>query len=395
MDRTAHRWLACVGLSVSMWSMPMAHVHAQSTVIADDPPPPVAPAVITRNAAGQASVRAIKLTAPLKLDGVLDEEVYQRETSFGGLIQVVPDYGKPETERSEIWITYDDRNIYLSCRCWDSANPDDWVVNELRRDTGGLRNNEHIGVMFDTFHDRRSGFAFYSNPLGARADYSVVDEGGSNTDWNPVWTSKTGRFDGGWTIEMAIPFKSLRYRAGTNQVWGMQIRRSIRHKNEWDYLTPVPQILAGPQALNRVSARRHARGPRPPRNRQEHRDQAIHGRARHDGSRAEATGGRHVRHGGRRRHQVRGHAEPHGGPHRSTPTSRRSRSTSSRTTSRDSASSSRRSASSFSRDAASSISRAAAAGPPAAARPTRHRCSTRGASDSMAAASSRSPRVAG
>ncbi len=69
-------------------------------------------------------------------------------------------------------------------------------------------------MMFDTFYDRRSGFAFYTNPLGARADYSVVDEGGSNSDWNPVWTSKTGRFDGGWTVEMAIPFKSLRYRAG-------------------------------------------------------------------------------------------------------------------------------------------------------------------------------------
>ena len=127
-------------------------------------------------------------------------------------------------------------------------------MNELRRDTGGLRNNEHIGVLFDTFYDRRSGFAFYTNPLGARADYSVVDEGGSNTDWNPVWTSKTGRFDGGWTVEMAIPFKSLRYRAGQGQVWGMQIRRSIRHKNEWTYLTPVPRILAGPQALNRVSS---------------------------------------------------------------------------------------------------------------------------------------------
>lgn len=244
---------AIVGITIAL-ALNSAALHAQGTPVIDGPPPPVAPAVITRDSTGQASVRAIKLAAPLKVDGVLDEDVYKNEASFGGLLQVAPDYGKPETERSEIWITYDDRNIYLTCRCWDSAPPDEWVVNELRRDTGGLRNNEHIGVMFDTFHDRRSGFAFYSNPLGARADYSVVDEGSSNSDWNPVWTSKSGRFDGGWTIEMAIPFKSLRYRAGTNQVWGMQIRRSIRHKNEWDYLTPVPRILAGPQALNRVSA---------------------------------------------------------------------------------------------------------------------------------------------
>ena len=218
------------------------------------PPAPVAPAVITRDANGQATVRAIRLAAPLTVDGRLDEEVYRAELPFGGLLQVVPRYGEEMSERSEIWITYDDRNIYLSCRCWDSAPPDEWIANELRRDTGGLRNNDHIGVMFDTFFDRRSGFGFYTNPLGARADYSVVDEGASNSDWNPVWTSRTGRFDGGWTVEMAIPLKSLRYRPGADQTWGVQIRRSVRRKNEWAYLTRVPQVLAGPQALNRISS---------------------------------------------------------------------------------------------------------------------------------------------
>ena len=224
------------------------------TLAGNAPPAPVPPAVITRDATGQATVRAIKLTTPLTVDGRLDEDVYRREQPFGGLIQVAPRYGEPMTERSDVWVTYDDRYIYLSCRCWDSAPPDQWIANELRRDTGGLRNNDHIGVMFDTFYDRRSGFAFYTNPLGARADYSVVDEGGSNTDWNPVWTSKTGRFDGGWTVEMAIPLKSIRYRPGANQTWGIQLRRSIRRKNEWAYLTPVPRILAGPQALNRISS---------------------------------------------------------------------------------------------------------------------------------------------
>ncbi|MEQ1692291.1 MAG: DUF5916 domain-containing protein [Gemmatimonas sp.] len=252
-DSTTHwRRRAMLALAVSV--LRAVPAWAQSPVVIDGPPSPVAPAVITRDAANRATVRAIRLSAPLTLDGVLDEEVYTREAPFGGLIQVAPIDGAPSTERSEIWITYDDRNIYLSCRCHETAPPAEWIVNELRRDTGGLRNNEHIGVLFDTFYDRRSGFAFYTNPLGARADYSVVDEGASNTDWNPVWTSKSGRFDGGWTVEMAIPFKSLRYRAGPDQVWGMQIRRSVRHKNEWTYLTPVPRILAGPQALNRVSA---------------------------------------------------------------------------------------------------------------------------------------------
>jgi hypothetical protein len=239
---------ACIGLFT--W----ATVASGQTAAIDGPPAPVAPEVITRGANGQATVRALKLSSPLKVDGLLDDDVYAREKPFGGLIQVTPRYGEEQTERSDVWIMYDDTHIYVTCKCYDSAPPGEWIVNELRRDTNGLRQNDHFGAMFDTFYDRRSGFGFYTNPLGARADYSVVDEGGPNSDWNPVWTSKGGRFDGGWIVEMAIPFKSLRYRAGNDQMWGIQLRRSVRRKNEWAYLTPVPQILAGPQAFNRISS---------------------------------------------------------------------------------------------------------------------------------------------
>src|SRR5687767_8362566 len=76
------------------------------------PAAPVPPAVITRDATGQATVRAIKLTSRLTVDGILDEEVYRRELPFGGLLQVVPRYGEEMTERSDIWITYDEKHIY-------------------------------------------------------------------------------------------------------------------------------------------------------------------------------------------------------------------------------------------------------------------------------------------
>src|SRR5262245_20735184 len=185
-----------------------AAAHAQSPLTIDGPPRPSAPAVIARDAAGRATVRAIKLTQPLKLDGRLDDEVYRQQQPFGDVIQVAPEYGATGTERTDVWIMYDTEHIDVACRCWDSAPPEEWIANELRRDTNQLRQNDHIGVMFDTFYDRRSGFAFYTNPLGARADYSVVDEGAPNSDWNPVWESHTDRFEGGWTVEMAIPFKS-------------------------------------------------------------------------------------------------------------------------------------------------------------------------------------------
>ena len=234
-----------------------ARTHGTSDGFAmaiDGSPPPVFPESITRDALGRATVRAIKLSQPLALDGNLDEEVYSEFPGFGGFLQTAPRYREPSTERSEIWFMYDEDNMYITCRCWDSSPPEQWIVNELRRDTNGLRQNDHFGVMFDTFYDRRNGFIFYANPLEARADYSVVDEGGPNTDWNPVWDVKSGRFEGGWTLEMAIPFKSIRYRSGTDQVWGFQLRRSIRRKNEWTYLNPVPEVMAGPQAFNRISS---------------------------------------------------------------------------------------------------------------------------------------------
>ena len=94
---------------------------------------------------------------------------------------------------------------------------------------------------------------FCASPLGAFSDYSTIDGGAPNSDRNPVWNVRTGRFDGGWTMEMIIPFKSLRYHGGRNQIWGFQVRRSIRRKNEWAYLTALPASMGGPLGFSRVS----------------------------------------------------------------------------------------------------------------------------------------------
>ncbi|MGB0543572.1 MAG: DUF5916 domain-containing protein [Longimicrobiales bacterium] len=245
--------LTLFGAMLPAGARAQAREELGSTVI-DGSPPPVLPASITRDDRGRATVRAIRLETPLVLDGRLDEAVYEEYQPFGDFVQVVPVAGNPSSERTDVWVTFDDDNIYVTCRCWDSASPEQWVINEYRRDTSGLRNNEHFGVMFDTFYDRRNGLIFYANPLGARADYAVVGEGGPNADWNPVWDVAGGTFDGGWIVEMAIPFKSLRYTAGQDRLWGLQLRRSILHKNEWTYLNPVPPVLAGPQAMNRISS---------------------------------------------------------------------------------------------------------------------------------------------
>jgi hypothetical protein len=234
-----------------------AQGDAPSEFRIDGPPPPVAPAVINRDSAGNATFRAIRLTDPIRLDGQLDEAVYQTIPPLTGFLQTIPDEGEAATENTEAWITFDEENVYVSARLWDSAPPSEWIANEMRRDTRQLRQNDTFGASFDTYYDRRNAFFFYTNPLGARADQQITNEGNPNGDWNPIWDVRSGRFEGGWTVEMQIPFKSLRYRPGRSQIWGVQLRRAIRRKNEWVHLTLVPRSTvrgtSGSSGIFRIS----------------------------------------------------------------------------------------------------------------------------------------------
>ena len=210
----------------------------------DGPPPPVPPAVISRDG-GQATIRAIRLATALRVDGELDEPVYETVAPVSDFIQQLPDEGAPATERTDAWVMFDEENLYISGRCWESAPPEEWVATELRRDAGNMLNNDLFGFLIDTFYDRRNALLFYANPIGGFVDQAITNEGNPNRDWNPVWDVQTGRFDGGWTIEMVVPFKSLRYRPGREQVWGIQLRRTVMRKNEWSYLTLIPISAAG------------------------------------------------------------------------------------------------------------------------------------------------------
>jgi TolB-like protein len=218
----------------------------------DGPPPPAPPEIITRDAAGRATVRAVRLTGPWQLDGVLSEEIYQQVPALSDFIQQLPDEGAAATERTEVWVFFDDAHVYTSARLWDTAPASEWTANDMRRDSFQLINNDNLSVAFDTFYDRRNGVVFMVNPIAGIFDFQLTDEGNPNTDWNPVWDVRTGRFDGGWTVEMQIPFKSIRYQPGTEQIWGFQVGRRVIRKNESSYLTPV-SISAG-AGIFRLSA---------------------------------------------------------------------------------------------------------------------------------------------
>ena len=216
------------------------------------PPPPVAPEVVTRDASGRVTMRAIRLDAPLELDGQLDERVYVDVDPVTGLIQQEPEEGALATDQTEVWVTFDADTLYISARCW-SEEPERIVANAMNRDSFSMYGNETISVVLDTFYDRRNAFGFTTNAVGGLFDSLITDERSQNVDWNTVWDVKVGRFDQGWTVEMAIPFKSLRYRAGGAQIWGVNVQRRVASKNEVSFITPIPASLAW-QGLYQMSS---------------------------------------------------------------------------------------------------------------------------------------------
>ena len=215
-------------------------------LVINGPPPPQPPDVISRDASGRATVRAIRLSEPLRVDGVLDERVYQDVPAASDFIQTEPVEGALATEKSEVWVLFDDEHVYVTFRCW-AGNPEaELVANDMRRDSWGVFSGEVADVVFDTFYDRRNSVNFTVNPIGGRMDGQITDERDYFGDWNPIWDVRTGRFDGGWTFEAAIPFKSLRYKPGRTQVWGINLARHVKNaeKNEVSHLVAVPAGLS-------------------------------------------------------------------------------------------------------------------------------------------------------
>jgi len=205
----------------------------------DGPPPPLPPAVMNRDASGKATVRAVRLAAPLRVDGRLDEVLYDAVPPISDFLQVEPRPGEPATDRTDVWVTFDETTVFVSFRCWQ--DPDRIAANDMRRDS--FSEDDYVDIALDTFHDGRNAVVFTVYASGGRFDAQITDERQMNVDWNPVWDLRTGRFEGGWTAEAAIPFRSLRYRPGQEQIWGVNFQRYTQWKNESSALNRIPVAL--------------------------------------------------------------------------------------------------------------------------------------------------------
>lgn len=229
----------------------LALTFAARAAAAQSVPEAPVSALVDRVGPDDVTVRAVRLDGPLTLDGRLEEPIYRAVAPLTDFIQQEPRQGEPATEKTEAWILFDETSLYVAARCWDSQ-PDREVANELRRDNGNILGNENITFVIDTLHDRRNGYLFQTNPLGALRDMTVTDDQ-QNPAWNGIWYVKATRFDQGWTMEVAIPFKSLRYRGGGPQTWGINLRRLVKWKNEFSYLSLVPAAL-GTGGVSRMAS---------------------------------------------------------------------------------------------------------------------------------------------
>jgi hypothetical protein len=175
--------------------------------------------------------RAVRVAEGPKVDGRLDDAVWDQAIPVDGFIQREPDYWMPSTERTVVRIVYDDEQIYFSFECFTSDRYR-LVANNMRRDSE-IHGDDNIQLLLDTYNDKQTGFFFFVNPLGAQRDLMLSNEGRSyNEDWDCNWVSKTQTYKDRWTVEVAIPFNQLRFKPSEEMVWGINMARNIAAMNE-------------------------------------------------------------------------------------------------------------------------------------------------------------------
>jgi hypothetical protein len=219
---------------------------------------PQAPARVTEplTARGERpSVRAVLAAVAPKIDGVLDEAVWQSAIPIDTFIQQEPLEGQPASDRTEVRVLYDQGHLFIGVHAYASLSV---IATEMRRDADRLFDEDNFQVILDTFHDSRNAFMFLTTPLGAKLEQQVFDEGEGggrgttsnvNRNWDGVWDAAARLTDDGWTAEISIPVNTLRFAKGDEQVWGINFQRHIRRKNEMAFWAPIPKAYS----LTRVS----------------------------------------------------------------------------------------------------------------------------------------------
>ena len=227
---------------------------------------------------------ARRVAAAPAVDGdVLADAAYEDARTATGFVQSRPFEGEPASERTEVRIVYTEDTLYFGVVCY-TDDPATIIAADSRRDSD-LTETDSFRIILDTYHDGLNGFVFGTNPAGVEYDGQVTNEGqgsgrfggggsgrpsnsrqqrgsggGLNVNWDGVWQVAARVTDVGWTAEIAIPFRTLRYPPADVQTWGMNFQRNIRANNEQSYWSPLPRQFS----LNRLSLAGELQGLRVP-----------------------------------------------------------------------------------------------------------------------------------
>lgn len=187
-------------------------------------------------------IKIPRIETPPIIDGKIEEEIWKQAALFKDFVQIGPGDNIAPSKPTEVLIAYDSKTLYLAFRCFDER--DKIRATVAKRDN--VFGEDNVRVFIDTFNDQRRAYLIGFNPLGIQADGIYTDEQGTDFNFDLVMESKGIITEFGWSVEAAIPFKSIRYQAGKDKMWGIHIWRNIdRLNDEIDSWMPISRHISG------------------------------------------------------------------------------------------------------------------------------------------------------
>lgn len=183
-----------------------------------------------------------KLGAPIVIDGRPDEDAWKTAAVFKDFYQTYPGDNTAPSKPTEVYVMYDEKNLYVAFKCWDEK--DKIRATVAKRDN--VFGEDNVRMWLDTYDDRRRAYVLGFNPLGIQQDGIFTEGEGADFSVDIVMESKGVIEDWGWSVEVSIPFKSLRYTAGKGKMWGFNAARNIdRLNDEFDQWLPDDRNVSG------------------------------------------------------------------------------------------------------------------------------------------------------
>ena len=175
------------------------------------------------------------------IDGIINEDVWDEVEWTGDFIQREPYEGEPPSQQTKFKILYDNANLYVAIRAFDTE-PDKIERRLTRRDNWA---GDWVGIGIDSYNDKLTGFTFSVTAAGVKADAIITNDTDDDETWNPVWYTSVSIDDQGWVAEMKIPYNQLRFADKEKHVWGLEVLRKLFRKDEESLWQPIPQDAAG------------------------------------------------------------------------------------------------------------------------------------------------------